>query len=92
MNADRAKSMNKTVNERELSWDEFIDLDFTYGEPKAKERTQSEELWRTQTAMYRGKWKFVLKGEDTPKSGETLQMDIDFLTHTITSSFVVPSL
>lgn len=76
------------MNEKkELTWDEFIDLDFAYGEPKAESREQSEALWSMQTRANPADWTFFLEGKEAPALGDRLASNIDFDTHAITVSF-----
>ena len=76
------------MNEKkELTWDEFIDLDFAYAQPKAASREQSEALWSMQTRANPADWTFFLEGKEAPAPGDTLASTIDFDAHAITVSF-----
>ncbi len=72
---------------RALTWDEFIDLDFAYAEPKAESREQSASLWSMQLRANPADWTFFLEGKEAPEPGDTLSSSIDFDTHSITLSF-----
>ena len=76
-------------NNQELTWDEFIDMDFAYAEPKAADRAQSEALWKMQCDMNPGDWKFVLEGDqDQPDPKRSvLSSIIDSEHRTILLSF-----